>query len=210
MTIHNGVDAHRFRDDDRETGRQALGMPADAVVVGTVGRLDPVKDQLGLLEAFARLAKTDSRAVLAIVGDGPCREALEARARMPDLAGRVRLYGERHDVPVLLQGLDVFVLPSIAEGISNTILEAMATGVPVVATRTGGNPELVEDAVTGMLVPVGRPEALAEALRAYVTDPHLRALHGKAARQRVLEEFALGRMARRYADLYQALAPARA
>lgn len=210
VTILNGVDTTRFCDDGRETGRQALGLVGDAVVLGTVGRLDPVKDQQGLLEAFARLARTDGRAVLVVLGDGPCREALEARARRPDLAGRVRLLGERDDVPTLLRGFDIFVLPSIAEGISNTILEAMATGLPVVATRTGGNPELVEDGVTGTLVPVGRPAALADALRAYAADPHLRALHGKAGRQRAVEEFALERMVRRYRDLYHALATARA
>lgn len=206
LTIHNGVDTTRFSDDGREAGRRALGLPPDRVVIGTVGRLDPVKDQMGLVEAFARLDDGRSRATLVIVGDGPCRAALEVRAGQPDLAGRVKFLGEREDVPVLLMGFDVFVLPSLAEGISNTILEAMATGLPVVATRAGGNSELVEDGVTGILVPVAEPGALAEALRAFLTDPHLRAIHGKAGRQRAVEEFGLERMVGRYRDLYLALA----
>lgn len=206
LTIHNGVDTSRFSDDGRATGRRTLGLPEDSVVIGTVGRLDPVKDQMRLLEAFAGLTTANPRSVLVIVGDGPCRGDLEARARRPDLAGRVRFLGERGDVPLLLRGLDVFVLSSIAEGISNTILEAMATGLPVVATRTGGNPELVEDGVTGTLVPVGNPATLAGALRAYLADPHLRALHGKAGRQRAMEEFGLKRMAERHRELYLALA----
>src|SRR3972149_637906 len=105
--------------------------------------------------------------------DGPCRGALETRARQSDLAGRVHLLGERQDIPLLLKGFDVYALPSIAEGISNTILEAMATGLPVVATRTGGNPELVENGVSGTLVPVGDRPALADALGKYLGDPHL-------------------------------------
>lgn len=206
LTIHNGVDITRFSDDRREAGRRALGLSPDKVVIGTVGRLDPVKDQMGVLEAFAQLQYGGTSLALVIIGDGPCRESLEARARRPDVAGRVHLLGERDHVPVLLNGLDVFVLPSLAEGISNTILEAMATGLPVIATWTGGNPELVKEGVTGTLVPVGDPSALARALWTYASDPHLRALHGKAGRQRAVEEFPLERMAARYRDLYFALA----
>ncbi len=200
--IHNGVDVRRFSDDGRETGRRALGLSPDGLVVGTVGRLDPVKDQMSLLEAFASLPAGPSGPALVIVGDGPSRATIEARASRPDLAGRVHLLGERSDVPSLLRALDVFVLPSLAEGISNTVLEAMATGLPVVATRTGGNPEIVDDTVTGALVPVGDRAALAEALAAYLTDPHLRALHGKNGRRRAQEAFSLERMARSYQALY--------
>ena len=206
-TIHNGVDVDRFAHETREAGRRALGLPAGVTVIGTVGRLDPVKDQVGLIHAFGLLADHRRELALVIVGDGPCRSSLEALARRPHVAGRVHLLGERVDVPLLLQGLDLFVLPSIAEGMSNTLLEAMASGLPIVATRTGGNPELVEDAVTGTLVPVGDRPALAAALRRYVADPHLLALHGKASRQRAVDGFSLERMARRYADLYRLLSP---
>jgi sugar transferase (PEP-CTERM/EpsH1 system associated) len=205
VTIHNGVDAKRFSDEEREHGRRVLNLAPDAIAIGTVGRLDPVKDQMGLLEAFAGIAAAERGAVLIIAGDGPCRAALEERARQADLVGRVRLLGERSDIPRVLGALDIFVLPSIAEGISNTILEAMATGLPVVATRTGGNPELVEDGVTGTLVPVGDRAALAAAVSHYVTDLDARALHGKSGRQRAMEHFELNRMAQRYRDLYTSL-----
>ena len=206
VTIHNGVDPRRFGDEDRAAARRGLGVAGDTVVVGTVGRLDPVKDQAGLLDAYAALPSTDGRHTLVIVGDGPCRATLEARAARPDLAGRVRLLGERDDVARLLAGFDIFTLPSIAEGISNTVLEAMASGLPVIATRTGGNGELVEDGVTGRLVPVGDRSALAAALAGYLADPHLRQLHGKVGRQRAIDEFSLDRMTSRYRELYRAVA----
>jgi glycosyltransferase involved in cell wall biosynthesis len=126
-------------------------------------------------------------------------------ARGGELAGEDRS-GERRDVPRLLAGFDVFALPSIAEGISNTVLEAMASGLPLVATRTGGNPELVEDGVTGRLVPVGDTAALTGALTGYVREGHLRAMHGKAGRQRAVDHFSLERMAERYRGLYAELA----
>jgi sugar transferase (PEP-CTERM/EpsH1 system associated) len=200
--ICNGVDTERFAEGDRASARRLLGLPLDTVAIGTVGRLDPVKDQLGLLEAFGALPPEVPMA-LVVVGEGPCRGALAERAACPDVTGRVHLLGERRDVPALLAGLDVFALPSIAEGISNTVLEAMATGLPVVATRVGGNPEMVEDGVTGALVPAGDRPALARALAAYVADPHLRQLHGKAGRQRVVEAWSLPAMAARYAALYR-------
>jgi len=209
LTIHNGVDVARFSEAGREAGRRTLGLGPEALVVGTVGRLNSVKNQMALLDTFARLDPAPVAAHLVIVGEGPARADLEGRTRRRDLAGRVRLLGARDDVPALLAAFDVFVLPSIAEGISNTILEAMATGVPVIATRVGGNPELVEDGVTGMLAPADDPAALGRALAVYLADPHLRSLHGKTGRQRAVEEFALERMTTRYRDLYLSLAPGR-
>ncbi|HXH84372.1 MAG TPA: glycosyltransferase, partial [Candidatus Tectomicrobia bacterium] len=123
-TILNGVDTARFSPGDREAGRRALGVTDGSIVVGTVGRLDPVKDHGSLLAAFASLGPRRPDVVLAVVGDGPCRGDLERQAMEAGLAARVRFLGARDDVPALLRGMDVFVLPSIAEGISNTILEA--------------------------------------------------------------------------------------
>ena len=202
VTIVNGVDAGRFADSSRSEARKMLGIPDDRVVIGTVGRLNPVKDQGTLLEAFARLESGPGDLALVLIGDGPSANHLRERAGRRDLAGRVHFAGRRGDVALLLRGLDVFTLPSLNEGISNTILEAMASGLPVVATRVGGNGELVEEAVTGSLVPVGDPAALAHALSAYVGDPHLRALHGKAGRQRAVEVFGLDRMVEGYRRLY--------
>ncbi|MGH7279381.1 MAG: glycosyltransferase, partial [Candidatus Rokuibacteriota bacterium] len=209
VTIVNGVDTSRFRDGDRDAGRRVLGVPEGVPVVGTVGRLDPVKDQAGLLRAFARVATQHPDAMLLVAGDGPCRAELDTLAADLGLGGRARFLGEREDVPVVLRALDLFVLPSIAEGISNTILEALATGLPVIATRVGGNPELVDDGATGALVPARNPDALARAISAYVDDSHLRRLHGKAARQQAVERFDLAGMVARYRDLYLDLASAR-
>lgn len=206
VTVRNGVDTTRFSDDMREVGRRTLGVAADASVVGTVGRLDPVKDHASLLCAFARLGGRYPDALLVVVGDGPCRAELEAIARQAGMSARVRFLGERSDVPALLAGMDVFVLPSIAEGISNTILEALASGLPVVATRVGGNPELVVDGVTGSLVPPRDAAALAAAVAEYLDDGPLRRAHGKAARARAVECFSLDRMVNGYRRLYAELA----
>jgi sugar transferase (PEP-CTERM/EpsH1 system associated) len=211
LTICNGVDTARFGAGDAVAARAALALPLDRPVIGTVGRLDPVKDQAGLIEAFARVRRDHPRALLVIAGDGPCRPQLEALVATLGLGSDVRLLGERKDVPQVLQAMDVFVLPSIAEGISNTVLEAMATGLPVVATRVGGNPELVEDGVSGVLVRPGDRETLAAAIAGYLADPALRTAHGDGSRRLAVSRFGLGTMCAAYADLYTTLAsPARA
>jgi glycosyltransferase involved in cell wall biosynthesis len=130
---------------------------------------------------------------------------LEARAAKDDLKGRVHFLGERSNVPELLRGMNVYVNSSIAEGISNTILEAMATGLPVVATRAGGNVELVDHQVTGLLVPVGNVQELASALLLYFNDPALSVRHGAAGRQRAVDRFSIGKMGAQYKQLYLSL-----
>ena len=201
-TIYNGVDTRRYAGGDRAHARQALGIPVDWTVAGTVGRLDPVKDQACLIRAFARAAG-EAKRVLVIAGDGPCREELAALVKELAIGDRVRLLGERNDIPLILRALDVFVLSSIGEGISNAILEAMAAGLPVIATRVGGNVELVRDALTGRLIEPRRPEALAEALGAYFGDPELARAHGAAGRERVATDFGLDRMLADYMSLYR-------
>lgn len=203
-TIYNGVDTDRFAPGDREAARRALDIPAGWGVVGTVGRLDPVKDQAGLIRAFA-VASAQRPSVLLIVGDGPLRAELDALGRGLGLDDRLRLLGDRQDVAQILRALDCFVLPSVGEGISNAILEAMATALPVVATRVGGNVELVEDGETGLLVEVGQPEGLVRALECYLGDSGIARKHGAAARVRVEREFGLARMLTGYGDLYRSL-----
>jgi sugar transferase (PEP-CTERM/EpsH1 system associated) len=209
VAIHNGVDTSRFYPGDLAEARDAVGLPIAATVVGTIGRLDPVKDQAGLIAAFSGLTGSGASPVLAIVGEGPSRPALESEIKQRGLSERVRLLGERRDIPDLLRAFDVFVLPSRAEGMSNTILEAMATGLPVIATDVGGNPELVDPDVTGRLVPSGDPKALEAALSVYVADSYLRRLQGKAGRERVLQHFSLDRMAQAHRGLYTSLCGAR-
>jgi sugar transferase (PEP-CTERM/EpsH1 system associated) len=204
-TIHNGVDVARFGDHGRAEARAALDLRPDDLVVGTVGRLDPVKDQAGLIRGFAAVLGSHPTAQLLVIGAGPCRDDLARLVAELGVGHRVRLLGERSDVAALLPALDVFVLSSIAEGMSNTVLEAMATGLPLVVTRVGGNPELVEHGLNGYHVPAGQPAALAAAIGAYLEDAHLRALHGKASRARAVEHFGLDRMCRDYVDLYAGL-----
>jgi sugar transferase (PEP-CTERM/EpsH1 system associated) len=201
-TIYNGVDTERFAPGDRAAARQALGIPGDWAVAGTIGRLDPVKDQAGLIRAFAQTTNA-GKSALVIAGDGPSRGHLEAVIKELGVGDRVRLLGERDDVPAILHALDVFVLPSLGEGISNAILEAMATGLPVIATRVGGNGELVRDGITGRLIEPRRPEVLAEALTGYLGDPVRARSHGAAGRERAVGEFGLERMLAGYAALYR-------
>lgn len=206
--IYNGVDSKTFHP--ATSAREPLPLAGfagpDSVIVGTVGRMQTVKDQLTLVRAFLRVVQAEpgarERLRLVLVGDGPLRaeaEKLLAEAGASNLAW---LAGARHDIPELLRGLDVFVLPSLAEGVSNTILEAMASGLPVVATRVGGNPELVEEGVTGMLVPAADPAAMAGAIKSYFLDAVARHRHGKAAREAVERKYSMDAMVAAYMDVY--------
>ncbi len=142
---------------------------------------------------------------LVLVGDGPLRAQLEALASTLAVEEHVHFTGPLDDVPAALRALDVFVLPSLNEGISNTVLEAMATGLPVLATSVGGNTELIDDGVTGRLFIAGAEQVLAGLLAAYVRDPGLREAHGRAARQTAQDRFSLDSMIDQYADLYDKL-----
>jgi len=169
----------------------------------------PVKDPGCLLAAFAilreRLPHLRARLILQIAGGGRLLEPLRQRARDMGLAGSVRLLGERSDIPDVLEQFRVFALTSIAEGCPGAILEAMAAGLPVVATRVGGVPDLVDDGVTGRIVPPSQPQAVAAALEAYVLDAALAAHHGAAGRERAEREFGMQAMVQSYQGLYTRL-----
>jgi glycosyltransferase involved in cell wall biosynthesis len=199
-TIRNGVNLGRFQPASREGARSMLNLPNDRPVVGTVGRLVPVKDQASLVDAVAELGRLGVGATLVIAGDGPEREALERRAR--ERGVDLRLLGYRPDVEQVLAALDVFVLSSVSEGLSNTILEAMASGTPVVATRVGGAEEMIEDGVSGILVPPSDAPAMAAALRRVLTTADGAAAMGAAARRRAEDEFTLAGMMKQYDALY--------
>ncbi|HWH79096.1 MAG TPA: glycosyltransferase, partial [Candidatus Binatus sp.] len=209
LTIHNGVDTERFSGQGREESRRRLGWDPGAFIIGIVGRLDPVKDHVTLLTAFAPVAQRNKKARLMIVGEGPERRRIEAHAAALGISGQTLLLGEQHDIPVLLKAFDVFALTSIAEGISNTILEAMASALPIVATRVGGNSELIEDALTGRLVAPGDAAALTTILQSYFENSEMCLAHGRAARVRAEKNFSLDRMAVNYADLYLTVAAGR-
>ncbi|MFZ0692565.1 MAG: TIGR03088 family PEP-CTERM/XrtA system glycosyltransferase [Alphaproteobacteria bacterium] len=212
-TIYNGVDTDRFSPPGlrRGPGRDILPAgfaPDGAIVIGTIGRLDPLKNQLGLVEAFLHVLETRPalRQVLrlVIVGDGYQRPEIEAAL----IAGKARdlawLPGFRDDTPNLYRSLDIFVLPSLREGISNTLLEAMASGRPVIATRVGGNPEIVPEGKVGQLVPPD-PLGLAAAIVNYLDHPELMRAHGEGGRTHVLQNFSLQTMVSRYDKVYQSL-----
>jgi glycosyltransferase involved in cell wall biosynthesis len=146
---------------------------------------------------------------LVLVGDGPLREEAEAIVRRAKIEPLVWFAGERNDVPELMKGLDCFVLPSLAEGISNTILEAMSSGLPVIATRVGANADLMEEGLSGRLVPRGNPQAIADEILAYSSQPRLARRHGHAGRQIVERRFSLDRMVGDYEKLYRRLLKAR-
>ena len=206
--ICNGVDTHVFhpRANDRQT---PVGCSLDLsgkIVIGTVGRMHGVKDQITLVNAFLEAANLSSsfrdQARLLLIGEGPLRETALTLLGQHGLAESAWLPGERSDIAEILRLLDVFVLPSQAEGISNTLLEAMATGLAVIATRVGGNPELVLEGKTGLLVDKQNPLQLAEALLCLFNDQVLRQQFAEAGLNRVLEEFTIDGMVARYQRLY--------
>jgi glycosyltransferase involved in cell wall biosynthesis len=211
--IGNGVDCERFAPLDRtrrDAVRDELGVPRDALLFCCVASFTPVKRHADLLDAFARLRFQEPRAHLLLVGDGPLRADVEARGRAPGVRGAVTLAGNRGDVERLLGASDAFVLASSTEGLSNALLEAMAAGLPVVATRVGGNPGLVRHGDSGLLVPPFDAAALAEAMAALSADAALRARLGATGRERVRNEFSLDAMARGYESLYRELLDERA
>lgn len=204
--IHNGIDAAALPSPgDRHRARTLLGLKDEALVAVTVARLDPVKDFPCLLDAFALVRQVVPHAVLLMVGDGPERAALVERAAQPDLAGSVVFLGLRPDVRAVLPAADLYVNSSISEGISITILEAMASGVPVVATAAGGTPEVLADGGAGVLVPVRNPIRLAQAMISLAADPGARANLATLGRRRVESSFTIQRMVAEYARLYHQL-----
>jgi sugar transferase (PEP-CTERM/EpsH1 system associated) len=202
VQIYNGVDTHRFHP--ARTSRATLPLadfaPPGTIVIGSVGRLAAVKDPTTLVRAFVQLLDRvphgRERLRLVLVGDGPLRPTVERVLKDAEVQDISWLAGSREDIPELLRGFDVFALPSLAEGISNTILEAMATGLPVVATSVGGTPELVTDGASGRLVPPSDR---------YIDHPSLIAQHGQAGCQRVEHEFGIDKMVNRYQAVYDAL-----
>jgi sugar transferase (PEP-CTERM/EpsH1 system associated) len=194
--LYNGVDIARF------AANEAAGHNAHPVVVGSVGRLVAVKNYPLLVRAMAELrGGTPSKLVL--VGEGPERAKLETLVAELGLRDRVELLGHREDVPDLVRGMDIFVLPSFSEGMSNTLLEAMAAGVATLASNVGGNGEIIEDEVSGLLFPSDNVPRAVEQLERLIEDAALRARFARAGAARVKKEFSIEAMLQRYALLYR-------
>jgi sugar transferase (PEP-CTERM/EpsH1 system associated) len=203
--IPNGVDLNRFRADasTRNRMRAQLGVAEHEIVVGTVGRLDPVKDHASLLAAAEQVIAAGMPLRVVIVGDGPEKDQLQAAiGKSSALRGQVTLAGESSKPEEWLNSFDVFTLPSLSEGMSNTVLEAMATELPCIVTSVGANPDLIEDDNTGYLFQPRDFRALAGRILQLASDRDLRSAFGSRARQKVQVEFSLQRMLENYSRLY--------
>ena len=205
LSVPNGIRLERFRPAD-DVARQSLvaelGLPTGSRIIGTVGRLQPVKDHALLLRAFAKVRVQVPEAALVIVGDGPLRAALEAQAEQAGLSDALRFMGDRHDVPRLLTGMEVFALTSTSEGYSVALLEACASSLPIVATDVGGNREIVRHGINGRLVPSGDTAAIATALIALLRGGEQAAAMGRAGYAWAQAEASFRTMAERYHGLY--------
>jgi sugar transferase (PEP-CTERM/EpsH1 system associated) len=203
--IPNGVDVKQFCPNPRVRSdvRAKLAAGPNMIVVGTVGRLDPIKDHITLLRAADLALRKGVDLKLVIVGEGPQRAALESQlSRAPHLSSRTVLTGESKDVADWLNSLDIFVLPSLSEGMSNTLLEAMAVGVAPIATAVGGNREVVEHEHSGLLVPPGDAEQISDLIVQLAAAAERRKALGRSARERIETQFSIERMVKRYGEMY--------
>jgi sugar transferase (PEP-CTERM/EpsH1 system associated) len=206
--IPNGVDSRRFLPDAvvRREMRRELGLSGDELCIGCVGNLHPVKDHMTTLKAVEGLNCGHGGWRLLIVGEGPERSTLEHYiSQQPSLRGRVLLLGTSGRVPELLNAMDVYVLSSIAEGMSNSLLEAMASGLAAIVTDAGGNSELVKDRETGLMFQPGNAEQLREHLQLLRHRPDIRLQLGGRALQRARDVFSIDTMVARYQQLYESL-----
>jgi len=208
VTICNGIDPQPLisaaQNGAGSALRHELGIPAHYLLIGSTGRLAPSKENDTLIQAMVSLKSLIPNVpfVLLLAGDGPDRQKLEDLIHSLGLNERVRLLGFRRDIPAFLAGLDIFVIPSRWEGLSISLLEAMAAGRPIVTTSILPNAELIEHEVTGLLVPIRSPEQTAQAIARFVQEPELAQHCASAARQRVLERYTIDRMFEETWDLY--------
>jgi glycosyltransferase involved in cell wall biosynthesis len=201
QTIHSGIDLRRFE----EVADAPAVFPAGTRIIGTVGHLAGHKGQRYLLEAMPSLLAEEPRLGLVVAGDGDLRATLEAQAVSLGIAEQVHFTGFRQDIVAVMRQFEVFVFPSSLEGLGTATLDAMALGKPVVATRAGGIPEVVQDGVTGMLVPPRDPHALAQAILHLLRHPEHGQTLGEAGRKRVEQHFTAERMATQTLHVYQRL-----
>ena len=203
--VPNGIRVDQFvpaSPESRAFLREQLDLPPAAQLIGFVGRLSWAKDLATLIRALAIVQQQFANATLVIVGDGASRAELENVAEETGVSERVKFLGDRSDVKELLPGFDIFAMSSVTEGYSIALLEACAAGLPIVATRVGGNAEIVREGTNGFLVPARDPAALAHGLSILLAEPARARAMGSAAREWVLREGSFRSMERRYAGIY--------
>lgn len=204
VTIPNGVDVERYAVEPDRAVRRQIGVPEAAPMFICVAKMLEQKGHRYLVDALAATPGDREPMHVALLGDGPLHDEIEARARAAGVADRLHFLGTRSDVPRLLRAADAFVLPSLWEGLPMALLEAMAAGLAVIATSVSGTRQVVEDGRTGILVAPGDSAALASAMGRLAGDAGLRARLGGAARDHVRAEFSVDRQAGRHLDLYRA------
>ncbi len=204
--IYNGVESERFSPPATSSNLDPSN-GSDVITIGTVGRMKAVKNQTLLTQAFIELnnkrPELKGNLRLRLIGDGPLRAECLTLLQQAGLEQQADLPGDRNDVPVQMQQMDIFVLPSLAEGISNTILEAMACGLPVIATRVGGNAELVEHDKSGLIVESENLSQMVEALEQYIDQPELRLEHGQRGRSLIEQQYSMEKMVNAYDSIYR-------
>jgi len=201
--VYNGRNIDTYRSATPAALHEELDIPADATVIGTVGRLLERKGHFDLLEAWVTIAQEVPDAHLVFVGDGPARKDLERRIEELDCADSVHLLGTRDDVPSLLNAMDIFVFPSHFEGLPGAVIEAMAAGLPIVATPVDGNSDLIENYRSGLFVDVRSPAQLAWATIRVAHHPGFAADLGATATARAAEEFTVAAMVDGFESVYR-------
>jgi glycosyltransferase involved in cell wall biosynthesis len=207
MAVLNGVDTNRFAPGPREPARRKIGLPESALVLGIVGRFGPFKQHGLLIEAFNELATRWPEAHLLIVGDGGSeRHRVRAQTQASPAVARIHLAGLQHDLPHFYQAMDLLVVPSYNEGLSNAVLEAMACGVPALTHALAGHNEVIRDGEDGRVADLSSVGKLQAELEKLLADPVRLAKMGQAARENVASRFSLKLMIQNYASLYRELA----
>lgn len=203
--IFSGIDTQPFADAiaRRRKTRDALGVPEERTLIGYVGRLEPVKGPRHFIDAAREVARLSPDARFVVIGDGSQRDALKQQAST--LGERIQFLGMRQDIPNLMAALDILAVPSVNEGMGRVLLEAGAAATPVVASRVGGIPDIVDDGETGLLVPPRDAAALAQALLELASQPERRRLMGDTARAKVVPHYSLENMVRQIEALYEEL-----
>lgn len=206
ITLYNGIDLSKYSSiESKQQSRELLSISENAPVAGTVGSLFKVKGLNYLLDAVPMIRNAHPDFVLLIAGEGEQESELKSQAESLGLGESVRFLGFRDDIPRVLNAMDVYVCSSLSEGHSLSILEAMALAVPIVATEVGGNPELIDDGLNGILVKKEDPSALADGICSLLNDPDLGKKFGDESRSIVEERFSLESMIREYSNLYKGL-----